>query len=553
MSGNVNNGITKYTSIITEKFGEHVESISEANMNELHVTLKQLGNSPKICEFIYSKFHARLSTMVCSDERRVDGGGYTLRYVFSMGDDDNDVFIVVTAKVDPRNPSFPSIALQIPAAFLYEREIKDMFGLTPQGNPDMRPLILHEEWPSGVFPLRMDFDISTKIPRVHKEYQFIKVEGEGVCEIPVGPVHAGIIEPGHFRFSILGEHIVNLETRLFYTHKGVEKLAENRSLEEVLLLAERISGDESVANSTAYCQAVEKIAQSSLPKRAEQLRVVYAEMERIYNHLGTLAGISTDVGYAYGSARLNILKERMMRLNEAVTGSRLLFGVNRIGGVTVDVSDEVSRTVIDTVNDVQQDFEAIIALLRTKSSFIDRLRKTGVIPRKAAKELGIVGVAARCAGLDIDVRHDHPYAAYSEIRIDQQHDSPRNITKYRIEMQKRVGDALSRFEVRVEEIKDSMSIIGKVLRNLSEGEIYTSILQENLKPYRHALGYAESHRGETMHWLMLGEKKRITRYKVRTASFSNWPIIEQAVLNDIIPDFPLVNKSLDLSYSGNDL
>ena len=153
----------------------------------------------------------------------------------------------------------------------------------------------------------------------------------------------------------------------------------------------------------------------------------------------------------------------------------------------------------------------------------------------------------------MDVRRDHPYAAYSGLRIDQHHDSPRSVTKYRIEMQKRVGDALSRFEVRVEEVKDSMNVIEKVLRNLTEGEIHASISAENLKPYRHGLGYAESHRGETMHWLMLGENKSVFRYKVRTASFSNWPIIEQAVLNDIIPDFPLVNKSLDLSYSGNDL
>lgn len=553
MSSSVNNGISKYTSTITEKFGEHVESINEANRNEMHVTLRQLDSAPRLCEYIYSEFHGRLSTIVCSDERRVANDCFMLRYVFSMSDDGNDVFIVVTAKIDHRNPSFPSIALQIPAAFLYEREINDMFGLTPQGNPDVRPLVLHEDWPSGVFPLRKDFDISTKMPRAHKEYRFTKVEGEGVCEIPVGPVHAGIIEPGHFRFSILGEHIVNLETRLFYTHKGIEKLAENRILEETLLLAERISGDESVANSTAYCQAVEKIAQSSLPRRAEQLRVVYAEMERIYNHLGTIAGISTDVGYAYGSARLNILKERMMRLNETVTGSRLLFGVNRIGGVAVDVSDEVGKTFIETMNDVQQDFEAVITLLKTKSSFIDRLRNTGVIPRKAAKELGIVGVAARCAGLDIDVRRDHSYAVYSGLRIDSHHDSPRSVTKYRIEMQKRVGDALSRFEVRVDEVKDSMNIIEKVLRNLSEGEIRTSVPQENLKPYSHGLGYAESHRGETMHWLMLGANKNIFRYKVRTASFCNWPIIEQAVLNDIVPDFPLVNKSLDLSYSGNDL
>src|SRR5271155_5108849 len=196
----------------------------------------------------------------------------------------------------------------------------------PEGNPDTRPLTLHEHWPEGVFPLRKEFELRTKVPSAQGSgYSFLKVSGEGVTEIPVGPVHAGIIEPGHFRFSILGEIIVNLETRLFYTHRGVEKLAEDLRLDQVLLLSERISGDEAVANSSAYCQALEKVAGVVPPPRALQIRAVCAELERIYNHVGTLAGLSTDVGFPYGASRLNILKERMMRLNEEVAGSRLLF------------------------------------------------------------------------------------------------------------------------------------------------------------------------------------------------------------------------------------
>ena len=176
----------------------------------------------------------------------------------------------------------------------------------------------------------------------------------------MGPVHAGIIEPGHFRFSILGETIVNLETRLFYTHRGVEKLAEDLRLDQVLLLSERISGDEAVANSSAYCQAVEKVAGVVPPPRALQIRAVCAELERVYNHLGTLAGLSTDVGFAYGAARLNILKERMMRLNEEVAGSRLLFGVNRLGGVGIDLRSEKSRLVKDTADTVLADFNRMV-------------------------------------------------------------------------------------------------------------------------------------------------------------------------------------------------
>ena len=214
--------------------------------------------------------------------------------------------------------------LQIYAADWYEREILDMFGLTPLGHPDLRPLVLYDDWPQGIYPLRKDFDLSTKVPRVPSEYHFKKVEGEGVFEIPVGPVHAGVIEPGHFRFSVAGEPVINLEIRLGYTHKGIEKLSEGMPYAKGVFLAERISGDSGVAHSTAYCQAVEKAAGVKIPERAEYLRTVFLEMERIYNHLGDVGGIALDTAFSVAAAHAFILKERMLQLNECVTGSRLL-------------------------------------------------------------------------------------------------------------------------------------------------------------------------------------------------------------------------------------
>lgn len=544
--------ITKYTTNINDQFGSQIKSIKENNFNELIINLTDSTNIPKICLFIYNELHGNLSTIVCTDERNtISQKGFVLRYVFSI-DNGDDIFIIVTSNIPMNNNSFPSIALIIPAAFLYEREIMDMFGLIPNGNPDRRPLVLHPDWPKTIFPLRRDFDIHTKVDREPKDYLFTNVEGEGVCEIPVGPVHAGIIEPGHFRFSILGEHIINLETQLFYTHKGIEKLAENMNLEEALLLSERISGDESVANSIAYCQSLERIANVKITKKAEQTRTVFAELERIYNHLGTLAGITTDAGFLFGSSRLNILKEKMMYLNEQISGSRILFGVNRIGGVGVNLTEEFNKNIFKTLNKVEVDFELVINFLRRKSSFIDRLMNTGIITIKTAKELGAVGISARCVGLDIDTRLNHPYAAYSDLKISQHQKTPKDITQHKVEMQKRVGDALSRFEIRIDEIKDSINIVNTVLNNLSNDNLRVS-LSGKLTPFGQALGYAESHRGQTMHWIMMGENENIFRYKIRTASFCNWPLIEQAVLDDIIPDFPLINKSFDLSYSGNDL
>jgi Ni,Fe-hydrogenase III large subunit/Ni,Fe-hydrogenase III component G len=532
--------LENYTKEIVDKFSHIITKIDQNN-DEIHLNLKELNDMPTICNYVYVNLNARLATIICSDERK-NGEGFVIRYVFEK--DDVFIFIIISTGQDF---SFPSIALHIPAASLYEREIKDMFGLIPIGNPDTRPLVLHEHWPEGIFPLRKEFDVKKKVERQGKEYAFLKVQGEGICEIPVGPVHAGIIEPGHFRFSILGENIINLETRLFYTHKGIEKLAESMTLDEVLLLSERIAGDESVANSSAYCHAIEKIGQAEIPNRAKKIRTIFGELERVYNHIGTLAGISTDTGFAFGSARLNILKEKMMQLNESLCGSRILFGVNRIGGVRCDITDENKKLILQTISEISNDFEKLIILLNSKSSFMDRLRGTGTIPKKAAYELGTVGVVARCVGIDVDTRRDHPYASYSL----HNHKTPQQSMQHQIEMAKQAGDALTRFEVRVKEIRDSFNIIKESL-DLDNDGLFAS-MPEHLQPFRSALGYAESHRGQTIHWVMIGENNSIFRYKVRTASFCNWPIIEQAVLNDIVPDFPIVNKSLDLSYSGNDL
>src|SRR5574337_664409 len=263
-----------YVKEIADKFSGSIRKI-DMNNNEIHVYPSDLNDMPAICNHVHVRMNARLATMICTDERKNDNG-FVIRYVFEK--EKEDIFIFVIVSLGNGN-SFPSVVSYLPAAVLYEREIHDMFGLVPAGNPDTRPMVLHEHWPDGIFPLRKEFNLKTKAERKQGEYCFLRVEGDGICEIPVGPVHAGIIEPGHFRFSVLGENIINLETRLFYTHKGIEKLAESMKLDEALLLSERISGDESVANSTAYCQAIEKISQISIPNNAKKIRTIFDRSE----------------------------------------------------------------------------------------------------------------------------------------------------------------------------------------------------------------------------------------------------------------------------------
>lgn len=576
--------------LISKKFKEHITKINHKNSNEIHILVNKPKSSIELIHFIYNDLKCGLVTMICTDERYIENrfyrnlkcedpeqifdivdkrhGGFCLRHVFS--DENEDIFLIVTSILpNLTKPIYPSIVSHIPSAMYYEREIGDMFGAFAQGNPDTRKLVLHKQWPTDLFPLRKDFDIKTKVQNhSNSHYPFLKVQGEGISEISVGPVHAGIIEPGHFRFSIYGENIVNLETRLYYTHKGIEKLAETMTIDDALLLSERISGDESVANSMAYCQAIERMASIQIPKKALSIRTICAEIERIWNHIGTIAGICTDVGFAYGSSRMNILKEKMMRINERLSGSRLLFGINRIGGVKIDIKSEILTFMLDETTNILNEFDILVKLLYNTSSFMNRVRGTGIVSKKDVVELGGNGVIARCTGLDVDTRKNHPYSFYPYIELENiQGRSDK--TRYEVELSKRKGDALSRFEIRVIEIKHSIDIIHKTITDITDKDVKNDVngndddnddglfigdLKNYLKPYDNALGYAESHRGQTIHWVMLDKDvNRIFRYKIRTASFCNWPLIELAVQNNIVPDFPLINKSFDLSYSGNDL
>ena len=534
--------ISKYYSKL-EKFDSNIKKLE--NNNELHLVLNDPNRLHDFCKFLKHDFDLRLLTIICCDERK-SNHGFKIRHVFGSDIDDFFLFVIIT--IDESNPYFPSIYDVFPSSILYEREINDMFGLTAKENPNIKPLILHD-FPNDVFPLRKDFNLNDDIKRNSKQFEFTPITGEGVCEIPVGPIHAGIIEPGHFRFSVIGETIINLETRLGYTHKGIEKLAESMPINDVVFLSERISGDESMANSVAFCQAIEKIAQLTIPQKAEQIRLLFAELERIYNHFGTLGGILADVGFPYGASRLNILKEQIMQLNERLSGSRILFGVNQIGGVKINMTDEMLIDIHFVLDDAFQIFEKIFDLLKSNPSVMDRLRNTGIIEKQLARDLGLVGLSSRCIGIETDARQTHPYGYYPSINLKQK--TLRETMEHQVELQKRIGDVLSRFMIRVDDLRQSKDIIGSITALTDDG--LSVSMGDELIPYSSGMGHAESHRGETLHWVMIGEHNSIFRYKIRTASFSNWPVIEHAALNNIVADFPVINKSFDFSYSGNDL
>ena len=461
---------------------------------------------------------------------------YELCYLFTLAERKDWLLLCTDLHGDDR--LFPSITPHIHAAKWYEREIRDMFGLIPVGHPDMRRLVRHEHWPKGAHPLKKDFPWDRVLERAQGQYAFRQIEGEGVFEVPVGPIHAGIIEPGHFRFSVAGEPIMQLEVHHFWKHRGIEKLFEREKLTEAVPLAERVSGDTTVGHSLAYCQAVETLMQIHVPRRARYLRSLFLELERLHNHLGDVGAICNDTAYTLAHAHCSRMKELLMQLNDRLTGSRFLRGTMTIGGVSKEISAIQLGEVVDVLDRIEEDFSELESIIFANASLTDRLETTGVLTERTAWDHGVVGVVGRASGLDQDVRRDHPFAAYDEL--------PVKVALYRY------GDVRARMRVRMDEIHESIRLIREIRGKIPQGPVLAAPVGQP-QPGKWAVSAVEGWRGEILYFVMAGENGRIHRCKVRDPSFVNWPAIQWAVVGNIIPDFPLINKSFNLSYAGNDL
>jgi len=483
------------------------------------------------CLALHKILPSPIMMLFALDERK-KRGAFEINSVFM--DSRNSRWIIVSADIPQENPYFDSLAKSIYSASLFEREIWEMFGIEPKGNPDLRRLRLHNEvWPKGNYPLRKDFknlqagDLS--------DYKFGRVEGEGIFEVPVGPVHAGIIGPGHFRFSVAGEPIINLEIRLGFTHRGVEKLFEGKPCLDAIRLSECVSGDSSFAHSLAFAQAAEKIARITIPVQAAYLRAIFLELERMYNHVNDIGGIAVDVGFSFPAAYASVIKESILQLNEKISGNRYLRKANAVGGVLAEVDENKKQLLADSLNKIIRDFNELVKILYSSVSFMDRVDTAGVLRRKTAEDLGVSGLVARATGIPADLRKYFP-GVYKE-------------AKFKMATQES-GDALARLRVRIFEFEESCRLIEEFTGKLVKAE--KPMVNPELKAGS-ALGYAEGWRGPVLYWLKINPQGLIERCKVADPSFLNWQGLSYAVLGNIIPDFPLCNKSFDLSYSGNDL
>ena len=445
--------------------------------------------------------------------------------------------LVLTLPISLDKPKFPDLSEIFPAANRMQRSAADMLGLHPATGGDHRKWLRHAAWPGNLHPLRKSFDISTHFPLEQDNYSFVQVTGNGVHEIAVGPVHAGTIEPGHFRFSVIGERVLKLEERLGYKHKGIEKLFEGMSLQQGAKLAGRISGDTTVGYAWAYAQAVESVTGTTPPPRALWLRALFLELERLLNHLGDLGYLGNDAALAFGFSQFWILKENLLRMTGDLFGHRYLMDRIVPGGVTCDLDNAGLMRIAETLNHIKHETDILKDIYDEHAGMQDRFLTTGHVAADLAAKLGLTGMAGRASGQAWDARAQFPCIPYDQLDV--------NMATHRN------GDVAARVTMRFEEITESIRLIRLILEKLPESELSANL--GNAKEGSLGIGWVEGWRGEIMLALHVGKDNTIYRLHPHDPSWQNWPVLEHAIMDNIVPDFPLINKSFNLSYSGVDL
>ena len=473
----------------------------------------------------------RLVALWGSDERdRTHSDDFFLHAAFDL----KEGLAWLALPISRENMNFPDLSDAFPAANRMQRAVMDMLGLPPLTG-DSRPWLRHANWPVDYYPLRTNTqDVSH--PAQNEEYDFVRVEGDGVHEIPVGPIHAGIIEPGHFRFSVMGENVLRLEQRLGWKHKGIERRFSQMPLSDGVRLAGRVSGDSTVAYAWAYSQAAEAIGAIVPPQRAQWLRALFLERERIINHIGDLGYLGNDVALSFGLMQFMRLKEDWVRLNSQLFGHRFMMDLVIPGGVAVDIEDVGIQAITDQCEALERELRVLKGVYDEHAGLQDRFLTTGRVTPQLAEYLGVIGLAGRASEQRWDLRSNHACSPYDRLNHNM--------------VIEHSGDVASRALVRFGEIKESLHLIGCILRDMPQGDLRCDVRSA---PNRHGFGWIEGWRGDILVALETGENGKIRRCHCHDPSWQNWPALEHAIIDNIVPDFPLINKSFNLSYAGPDL
>ncbi|ACM92333.1 hydrogenase-3, subunit E [Nautilia profundicola AmH] len=425
--------------------------------------------------------------------------------------------------VDKKNPTVKSLMSKYPSAIWMERKIKDEFGIEFEGAFDTRPLVKHERFPKHIYPLRKDFNKKEIDFTVFTPYKYEEIEGDNVFVVPVGPIHAGIIEPGHFQFSQAGEEILHLEVRHYYKYRGIEKMVEGKKVNEIKKIVERISGNESIAYQIAFMDILSQASEIEIPNSLKQKYFTLLELERIIHHLTDLGFIPNDAGFGAALAFMSKLTEEARRVMAKITGHRFGFGAIK---EEVEIDYQELTKFIDYLKKEVEFFEDWINDI---ASLWDRFNTTGALSRQKAAKYGVVGVTARASGVELDVRNNLFYKNFG----------------YKMQLGKK-GEVSDRFRVRIKEVLNSIEMIKNFKTDKKE-----KLMLNEFKDGEY-MSFVESSIGELFMYMKIKDGV-VDRFYVRDPSHINWQAFHTTIYKDIIADFPLINKSFDLSYAGNDL
>ena len=526
-----------YIEALRQRFPSAVLEEEWQTKDQVTVTVK-LNSLPEVVEWLYYNQGGWISVLFGNDERSIHGN-FAVYYVLSM-EAGSKCYVVVRAEVDARTGEFPSVTPKVPACVWGEREIRDMYGLKPVGLPDERRLVLPDDWPENLHPLRkdtMDYRVRPEPTSDVENYRFVNDACGETREIPLGPLHITSDEPGHFRLFVDGEDIVDADYRMFYVHRGMEKVAETRmGYDEVTFLADRVCGICGFAHSVAYSNSVENALGIVVPMRAQVIRSIMLEVERMHSHLLNLGLACHFVGFDTGFMQFFRVREKAMTLAELLTGARKTYGINLIGGVRRDIQKNEQLQTLKLCAELKKEVGELVEMLLETPNLAQRTSGIGILDRKVARDFSPVGPNIRASGFARDTRSDHAFAGYKLFP-----------TPVRT---RESCDVLGRVLIRVDEFMDSIDFIDRALADMPTGPLLVEGFK--YKPHKFALGFVEAPRGEDIHWSMLGDNQKLFRWRARASTYANWPPLRYMLRGNTISDAPLIVASIDPCYSCTD-
>ncbi|MDR0888725.1 MAG: hydrogenase large subunit [Coriobacteriales bacterium] len=530
-----------YVDEVTSVFPGAVKDVAWQSEDQVTITVV-LDSLPDVMEYLYYECGGWFSVMAGNDERPLNGH-YALYYILSM-EKGEPCFVVVRVEVPADTLEFPSVTPRIPACAWSEREVRDMFGLRPVNLPDMRRLVLPDDWPEGVYPLRkdsMDYRYRPDIASDVENYKFLQDnKGHETTVIPMGPLHITSDEPGHFRLFVDGEDIIDADYRMFYVHRGMEKCAETRlNYDAVTFFADRICGICGCAHSIAYAESVEAAQGIHVPERGQYIRSIMMEVERMHSHLLNLGLVCHYSGFDTGFQHFFRVREQSMDLAEMLTGHRKTYGLNLIGGVRRDILSEQKLETLNALKKLRVQVQSLVDELLSTPNFEARAKGVGILDPEVARRFSPVGPTVRGSGYARDARFVRKMDGYKALAGTS------------MEARTHDGcDVLSRTLIRVEEFFDSLDMIELMLENAPSGPIYTD--DWTYEPHRFGVGISEAPRGEDVHWSMVGDNQKCYRWRVKAATYSNWPVLRYMLRGNTISDAALIIGSIDPCYSCTD-